>query len=1097
MPVFVLGMHRSGTSALTRCLNLLGLTLGRDDHLLAANVDNPRGFWENANLSQFNEEILTAMGGSWLDPPFTSDASAYQQGLDDLKARARELLAREGVNTPYSCWKDPRVCLTMPFWQGLFDHPPIVVFINRNPLEVWRSLDKRNGFQKRHVLALWTIYVRAAMLNMTSLPVFSLSYESLLQDPLPWLSRIKAFLESNGLTGLHAPPAEEVQGFLSSDIRHWRSRPDELDYDPEATVSQKMLFRVLCGLPTVSERFECPRVPDVAETLEYHATTRQAHVAVLRSEIEKAGEARAALVHEIEQAREYQETLERHIVNLERPRVDIMIVNYNGDKWIDGFVDSLRGVSYPAERLRLVFVDNASTDGSYEHAQKQAANLPFPTEFVQTGYNAGFAGGYVKAFEYGIGAYYFVINSDTRLAPDAIDKLIAVLEADPQAGIAEARQSPLEHPKYYDPVTRETSWCSGACMMVRERALHGTEGGFDPYFFMYAEDVDLSWRMWLRGWKCLYVPEAKVEHFTEHLDPQRNRSIQFYFSMRNGALMRTMYGSWSEVLVYYAAMLREGLFSGQPRAYKWLTLKAILTSLKRLPHSLRRRRSLRRLGPHRWVFFDGWLYGRHDRDPSSAGNPDDESAADLVSTCSTAEHELKRDLPLDTHIKSMPGVVVCGCPKPAILVYDSARLHFHLKLPRQAQLIGAIAAPEDTWKPSAVGRFEISQDGEQIWQQELKLENWLHRQWVPFAVPLRPAKEGDTSRITLSFDGKKDLGWGLWGDVRVRKTEDTAGRDDRIDQLAGVVVSVIVPTHNRADRLEYVIRRIMSQDIPAERFEVIVVDSNSTDRTPQVTAELARRYRNLVPLRANRPGAAAARNMGIEKAQGSLLVLLDDDIMVGTDFLRRILRGRADHANRVLLGKIATLWENSSDPFERYLLQSRAVNTYDFPEDFNVPANYFFTACVAIPREILGKLRFDEGFQVYGVEDLEFGFRLLGADTKMVFLPNVSVLHDYHPRFQEYRQNKLKAGYSLGYFLSTHPEHADRFQFGEKFQRNYQLLRLIRFLTAPAAALIYLYEKMMYRKGPVNHRLEMWWAYDLRMMLYAGLRRFRNGLPPP
>ncbi len=649
-----------------------------------------------------------------------------------------------------------------------------------------------------------------------------------------------------------------------------------------------------------------------------------------------------------------------------RPRVDVMVVNYNGLRWIDGFMESLRRTSYPVELLRLVFVDNGSTDGSLEEARQRAVGLGPPAVFVPTGRNLGFTGGYARAFECGDAEYYFVINTDTRMAPDAIDRLIGVLTADPQVGLAEARQAPLEHPKYYDPVTGETSWCSGACVMVRAKALRSIGGGFDSTFFMYAEDVDLSWRMWLHGWKCVYVPEAVVEHFTEHLDPQRDHSIQHYYSMRNGALMRVMYGVWFEAILHYAAMFRVGTLSRNPWWHKQLTLRAALASLARLPYALRKRRSLRRLGRSQWVFFNGWLYGRHARDPALADRRDDD-ATDTAT--GVGELRLKRTV----------------CRKPATLA----------------------------------------------------------------DIPSEPT------------------------------------------------VTVVIPTHNRADRLSRVIDRLMAQDVPLDRFEVILVDSNSRDDTPAVSARLAERHPNLRVFRCDQPGAAAARNKGLEAAAGGLIVLLDDDILVGRGFLRQVLRAGVDHPGQVLLGRILAPWEGVCDPFHRYLLQVQDVNIYDFPDAENVPPNYFYTACVAIPREVLGGLRFDEGFQVYGVEDIEFGFRLLSGDLRMVYLPDLQVLHDYHPTYRAYRKKKHKAGYSLGYFLREHPEHAERFQFGSRFRRFYQGLRVLRTLGAPVAGLLYLWERLLYHDGPINRWLYRWWYVDLRIQLYSGLRRFRRGVPPP
>lgn len=803
-----------------------------------------------------------------------------------------------------------------------------------------------------------------------------------------------------------------------------------------------------------------------------------------------------ALRGQLAAAAQYQANLERQIAVLRRPRVDVMVVNYNGRRWIDGFMESLRRTSYPVELLRLIFVDNGSTDGSLDEARQRAAGLGLPAVFLPTGRNLGFTGGYARAFECGDAECYFVINTDTRMAPDAIDRLIGVLAADPQVGLAEARQAPLEHPKYYDPVTGETSWCSGACVMVRAKALRSIGGGFDSTFFMYAEDVDLSWRMWLHGWKCVYVPEAVVQHFTEHLDPRRDHSIQHYFSMRNGALMRVMYGSRFEAILHYAAMFRVGTLSRNPWWHKRLTLKAAVASLARLPHALRRRRSLRRLGRSSWVFFNGWLYGRHARDPAVAGSRFN-CVADLLAAWDAVRRDLDHDLPLDQHIVHIPIVHVGGVRRAAALVYDSGRLHYELTLPPGCVLAGAVAVPEEAWSPSAVGRFEIVQDGQTVWQEELALGCLARRQWVPFEAALAPTSPGRKSRITLSFEGKRDLVWGLWGEPRVLRTASSSRDADPVDRQAGLAVSVVVPTHNRADRLPRVIDRLMAQDIPLDRFEVILVDSNSRDDTPAVSARLVERHPNLRVFRCDQPGAAAARNKGLEAAGGGLIVLLDDDILVGRGFLRQVLRAGADHPGQVLLGRILAPWEGVCDPFHRYLLQVQDVNIYDFPDAEHVPANYFYTACVAIPREALGGLRFDEGFRVYGVEDIEFGFRLLSGDLRMVYLPDLQVLHDYHPTYRTYRKKKHKAGYSLGYFLREHPEHAERFQFGSRFRRFYQGLRVLRTLGAPVAGLLYLWERLLYHDGPINRWLYRWWYVDLRIQLYSGLRRFRRGAPPP
>jgi hypothetical protein len=106
--------------------------------------------------------------------------------------------------------------------------------------------------------------------------------------------------------------------------------------------------------------------------------------------------------------------------------------------------------------------------------------------------------------------YLLLLNPDAVLQYDCLGGLLAVAEANPGAGLIEAAQFPIEHPKRYDPSSLETNWYSAACALVRRRAFDEL-GGFDPQFFLYCEDIDLSWR----AWRCHYLPEARCLHVTE------------------------------------------------------------------------------------------------------------------------------------------------------------------------------------------------------------------------------------------------------------------------------------------------------------------------------------------------------------------------------------------------------------------------------------------------------------------------------------------------------------------------------------------------------------------------------------------------------
>lgn len=106
--------------------------------------------------------------------------------------------------------------------------------------------------------------------------------------------------------------------------------------------------------------------------------------------------------------------------------------------------------------------------------------------------------------------YLVMLNPDTYLVPDALSALLESL-GDPDVGIAEARQIPLEHPKPFDLITGETPWASGCAMVLPFRTFSAV-GGFDPGFFLHGDDVDLSWRVRMRGLVVRHVVGAAIFH---------------------------------------------------------------------------------------------------------------------------------------------------------------------------------------------------------------------------------------------------------------------------------------------------------------------------------------------------------------------------------------------------------------------------------------------------------------------------------------------------------------------------------------------------------------------------------------------------------
>ncbi len=132
-------------------------------------------------------------------------------------------------------------------------------------------------------------------------------------------------------------------------------------------------------------------------------------------------------------------------------------------------------------------------------------------EYTHFGKNLGFGGGHNKLLPGAKEDLCLILNPDTYSSPQLITEMAPVFD-DQSIGIVDAKQLPLEHPKSYDPVTMDTSWALGACLMIRTSIMHEIGGFDDKSFFLYCEDVDLSWRTRLQGWRVVHWPHAKIFH---------------------------------------------------------------------------------------------------------------------------------------------------------------------------------------------------------------------------------------------------------------------------------------------------------------------------------------------------------------------------------------------------------------------------------------------------------------------------------------------------------------------------------------------------------------------------------------------------------
>jgi glycosyltransferase involved in cell wall biosynthesis len=306
-------------------------------------------------------------------------------------------------------------------------------------------------------------------------------------------------------------------------------------------------------------------------------------------------------------------------------------------------------------------------------------------------------------------------------------------------------------------------------------------------------------------------------------------------------------------------------------------------------------------------------------------------------------------------------------------------------------------------------------------------------------------------------------------------------------------VSVVVPTWNRAELLARTIDKIEQQTLPRDLYEVLVVDNNSTDDTRAVLDQKASTYPNLKVFSQAKRGAAATRNVGISKAKGEIVLFIDDDILAEPVLVEEHWKYHQKHAGASIIGGVTTPWDSCSDPFLRYLRDRRIFNPYSIacgPMDFS----YYHTGNVSTARSLLKEVGgFNEQFAIYGMEDIELGYRLERHGSRMVHGPDAKASHQYFPTYQQFIHRCEQAGYSLGKLIELHPELRSRFI--EKGKRTRLLKRvhgLYQLFTAAAQPVTAFLSRWEQRRGAgrVSSVLDAHYSWAVRYHFFLGYTQY-------
>ena len=237
--LLVLGMHRSGTSAIAGALRLCGAWVGEEAELTGTNVENPHGFWERRDMRRICDRLLHTAGADWWKVA-SFDPLAIPHAI--LAEQRREFGKVISALDEHETWvvKEPRLCLLLPVLRDYITDP-VCIYIFRNPLEVARSLQMRNGFGIAAGLALWEVYNRRALSASENLPCVLVSHQSLMLHPVETLDGLVKRLDELAVTNLVRPDEGRLKQFINPSL--YRRRATEEETEEYLSPSQRILWQ--------------------------------------------------------------------------------------------------------------------------------------------------------------------------------------------------------------------------------------------------------------------------------------------------------------------------------------------------------------------------------------------------------------------------------------------------------------------------------------------------------------------------------------------------------------------------------------------------------------------------------------------------------------------------------------------------------------------------------------------------------------------------------------------------------------------------------------------------------------------------------------
>jgi len=725
----------------------------------------------------------------------------------------------------------------------------------------------------------------------------------------------------------------------------------------------------------------------------------------------------------------------------EPPEASVVIVSFNGRAHLETCLTALARTA--GVRFEVVVADNGSSDGTVAWLRETHPAV----RLLELGRNLGFGAANRHGVATARSALIALLNSDTRVEPEWLRVLLDTLEADDSVGAAcstlrlldrpgtlNARgggmtrlgigfdhdylAAALDSPFDPEPETREVLFPTAAAMAIRRRDFDDI-GGFDPEFFMYHEDVDLGWRLWLAGKRVVACRDSVVYH-------ARGGSDASPAAVRNRDRLGARHAVRSLLKGYGPATLAGALLD---LTRLWLRRRALgrlaaaaAWNLRHLQGTLRLRRQVQR-GRR---ISDAALLGRGLIDRSALPPVPPEAPRRLAAGAGEAlistpllrpgYHSSLGRLGEGWHARERDGDGwwrwTCGIATCRLQVAPRAR--GALLVEARGDGRGQAATPLLVRCNGHATRAELRGAA---WRQAVLPVAADERGCLAIELCSPARREEPPARL----GGWRSLGCA----VRELRFVPEGGEIGR--RYASV--SVIIPTYNRWPVLQETLNALAGQT--CEAFEVIVVDDGSTDGTwdeLQAWRQAVRPPWKLTALRQPNLKPGRARNRGLASATGDLVLFLGDDIVPDADLVTEHLAKHNEVADTVaVLGY--TGWHEGRvrvTPFLDLVNRDGQQFSYGhFAAGEDVLYTCFYTSNVSLPRWVLGTDPFHPAFTFVDWEDVELGYRLSLRGLRIIYHPRAAARHAHAMTMADFYHRQRHVGRTVGVLLKLHPELAE------------------------------------------------------------------------